>query len=95
MAGRRQIGALIKLDGEQQFKAGITSCKTSISSMKASLRQIQASYSGNANSLEALSAVQNQYMQIQKKARESIEKTQNAYQKSKEKQDDVKKVCRT
>lgn len=91
MAGRRQIGALIKLDGEQQFKAGITSCKTSISSMKASLKQIQASYSGNANSLEALSAVQNQYMQIQKKARESIEKTQNAYQKSKEKQDDVKK----
>lgn len=91
MAGRRQIGALIKLDGEQQFKAGITSCKTSISSLKSSLKQIQASYSGNANSLEALSAVQNQYMQIQKKARESIEKTQNAYQKSKEKQDDVKK----
>lgn len=91
MAGRRQIGALIKLDGEQQFKAGITSCKTSISSMKASLKQIQASYSGNANSLEALSAVQNQYVQIQKRARESIEKTQNAYQKSKEKQDDVKK----
>ena len=91
MAGRRQIGAIIKLDGEQQFKASITSCKTSISSMKASLKQIQASYSGNANSLEALSAVQNQYMQIQKKARESIEKTQNAYQKSKEKQDDVKK----
>lgn len=91
MAGRRQIGAIIKLDGEQQFKAGITSCKTSISSLKSSLKQIQASYSGNANSLEALSAVQNQYMQIQKKARESIEKTQNAYQKSKEKQDDVKK----
>lgn len=91
MAGRRQIGAIIKLDGEQQFKASITSCKTSISSMKASLKQIQASYSGNANSLEALSAVQNQYMQIQKRARESIEKTQNAYQKSKEKQDDVKK----
>lgn len=91
MAGRRQIGAIIKLDGEQQFKASITSCKTSISSMKASLRQIQASYSGNANSLEALSAVQNQYVQIQKRARESIEKTQNAYQKSKEKQDDVKK----
>jgi TP901 family phage tail tape measure protein len=91
MAGRRQIGAIIKLDGEQQFKASITSCKTSISSLKSSLKQIQASYSGNANSLEALSAVQNQYMQIQKKARESIEKTQNAYQKSKEKQDDVKK----
>lgn len=91
MAGRRQIGALIKLDGEQQFKAGITSCRASISAMKSSLKQIQASYSGNANSLEALSAVQNQYMQIQKKARESIEKTQNAYQKSKEKQDDVKK----
>lgn len=91
MAGRRQIGALIRLDGEQQFKAGITSCRASISAMKSSLKQIQASYSGNANSLEALSAVQNQYMQIQKKARESIEKTQNAYQKSKEKQDDVKK----
>lgn len=91
MAGRRQIGTLIKLDGEQQFKAGITSCRTSISAMKSSLKQIQASYSGNANSLEALSAVQNQYIQIQKKARESIEKTQSAYQKSKEKQDDVKK----
>lgn len=91
MAGRRQIGAIIKLDGEQQFKSAITSCRTSLSAMKSSLKQIQASYSGNANSLEALSAVQNQYMQIQKKARESIEKTQKAYQKSKEKQDDVKK----
>ena len=91
MAGRRQIGAIIKLEGEQQFKSAITSCRTSLSAMKSSLKQIQASYSGNANSLEALSAVQNQYMQIQKKARESIEKTQNAYQKSKEKQDDVKK----
>lgn len=91
MAGRRQIGAIIKLEGEQQFKSAITSCRTSLSAMKSSLKQIQASYSGNANSLEALSAVQNQYMQIQKRARESIEKTQNAYQKSKEKQDDVKK----
>lgn len=91
MAGRRQIGAIIKLEGEQQFKSAITSCRTSLSAMKSSLKQIQASYSGNANGLEALSAVQNQYMQIQKKARESIEKTQNAYQKSKEKQDDVKK----
>lgn len=91
MAGRRQIGAIIKLEGEQQFKSAITSCRTSLSAMKSSLKRIQASYSGNANSLEALSAVQNQYMQIQKKARESIEKTQNAYQKSKEKQDDVKK----
>lgn len=91
MAGRRQIGAIIKLDGEQQFKSAITSCRTSLSAMKSSLKQIQASYSGNANSLEALSAVQNQYMQIQKRARESIEKTQNAYQKSKQKQDDVKK----
>lgn len=91
MAGRRQIGAIIKLDGEQQFKSAITSCRTSLSAMKSSLKQIQASYSGNANSLEALSAVQNQYMQIQKRARESIEKTQNAYQKSREKQDDVKK----
>lgn len=90
MAGKRQIGAIIKLDGEQSFKASLTNCKTSISAMKAELKSIQASYSGNANSLEALSAVQNQYAEIQKKAKEQIEKTQAAYTASKDKQDAVR-----
>ena len=88
--GKRQIGALIKLDGEASFKASIQNCKTSISAMKAELKNIQANYKGNANSLEALTEMQNKYAEIQKTAAAQVERMSQAYEKSKQAEDKAK-----
>lgn len=90
MASKRQIGAIIKLDGEQTFRASIQNCKSGLAAMKAELQTTQASYQGNANSLEALSAVQEQYAEIQKTAAAQVEKMSNAYEKSIRKEQSVK-----
>lgn len=90
MASKRQIGALIKLDGEQTFRASIQNCKSSLAALKAQLQATQVSYQGNANSLEALSAVQEQYAEIQKTAAAQVEKMSNAYEKSIQKEQSVK-----
>lgn len=82
--GKSQIGAIIKLDGEASFKASIQNCKTSISAMKAELKNIQSNYRGNANSLEALTEMQNKYAEIQKTAAAQVERMSQAYEKSKQ-----------
>lgn len=88
--GKSQIGALIKLEGENSFKASIQNCKSSISAMKAELKTIQANYKGNANSLEALTAMQNKYAEIQKTAAAQVERMSQAYEKSKQAEDKAK-----
>lgn len=82
--GKSQIGAIIKLDGEASFKASIQNCKSSISAMKAELKTIQSNYRGNANSLEALTEMQNKYSEIQKTAAAQVERMSQAYEKSKQ-----------
>lgn len=88
--GKSQIGAIIKLDGEASFKASIQNCKTSISAMKAELKTIQSSYKGNANSLEALTEMQNKYSEIQRTAAAQVERMSQAYEKSKQAEDKAK-----
>lgn len=90
MASKRQIGAIIKLDGETTFKIAVQNCKGSISALKSELKNIQSSYAGNANSLEALSAVQEKYAQIQERARENVSRMAAAYEKSQAKEKEVK-----
>lgn len=84
MASKKQIGAIIKLDGEQQFKASMQNCKTYIAAMKSELKNIQSTYKGNANSLEALSAMQEKYAEIQKAAAAQVENMTKAYNSSRE-----------
>lgn len=88
--GKSQIGAIIKLDGEASFKASIQNCKTSISAMKAELKNIQSHYKGNANGLEALTEMQNKYSEIQKTASAQVERMSQAYEKSKQSEDKAK-----
>ena len=88
--GKSQIGAIIKLDGEASFKASIQNCKSSISAMKAELKNIQSNYKGNANSLEALTEMQNKYSEIQKTAAAQVERMSQAYEKSKQSEDKAK-----
>lgn len=84
MASKKQIGAIIKLEGEQTFKASIQNCKANISALKAELKNIQSAYSGNANSLEALSAMQEKYSEIQKVSAAQVDNMTTAYERSKE-----------
>lgn len=88
--GKSQIGAIIKLDGEASFKASIQNCKTSISAMKAELKTIQSNYKGSANSLEALTEMQNKYAEIQRTAAAQVERMSQAYEKSKQAEDKAK-----
>ena len=92
MASKRQIGAIIKLDGENTFRVAVQNCKWSISALKSELKNIQSSYAGNANSLEALSAVQEKYVQIQERARENVSRMAAAYEKSQAKEKEVKNI---
>lgn len=88
--GKSQIGALIRLEGEASFKASIQTCRSSISAMKAELKTIQSNYKGNANSLEALTEMQNKYSEIQKTAAAQVERMSQAYEKSKQSEDKAK-----
>lgn len=89
---KRAIGAIIKLDGENAFKASIKNCKTSLGAMRSELKNVQASYAGNANSLEALIAVQEKYGEMQSTVKEQVEKMSTAYEKSREAQQKTKET---
>lgn len=84
MASKKQIGAIIKLEGEQTFKASIQNCKANIGALRADLKNIQSTYSGNANSLEALSAMQEKYSEIQKVSAAQVDNMTTAYERSRE-----------
>lgn len=92
MAKKRAIGAIIKIDGEGAFRSSIKNCRTSLSALRASLKNVQSSYAGNANSLEALSAVQEKYAQMQTTAKTQVEKMSTAYEKSREAQTKTKET---
>lgn len=50
----RKIGAVIALDGEQQFKSAVTACTRELNTMKSALKLVEAQTDGQAKSLETL-----------------------------------------
>ena len=54
MAGKNDIVAGIRLEGEQQFRSSVTSINKSITALKSELNPVKAQYDGQQNSLEAL-----------------------------------------
>lgn len=87
---RTKIGALIALDGEASFKASISRCKASVAAMKSELDGLNSKYKGNANSMEALTAVQQKYAEIQSTAAKQVEKMSSAYEASAKKQEQIR-----
>lgn len=87
---RTKIGALIAIDGEQSFKASISRCKASVAAMKSELDGLNSKYKGNANSMEALAAVQSKYAEIQSTAAKQVEKMGTAYEASTKKQEQIR-----
>lgn len=58
MPGKNDIVAGIRLDGEKEFKDGITGINKELTVTKSELNKVTAEYEGQANTLEALSAKQ-------------------------------------
>lgn len=54
MPGKNDIVAGIRLEGEKEFKSGVTDINKSIATMKSELGKVTEEYDGRANSLEAL-----------------------------------------
>lgn len=52
----RSIGAVISLEGESQFRRAVTSCNTSLRTMRSEMQLVSEQYRGQANSMEALQA---------------------------------------
>lgn len=49
-----RIGAIIELDGEKEFKQGVTDCNKSLSTLKSEMGLVKAQCEGQANTLESL-----------------------------------------
>ncbi|MDO4553709.1 MAG: phage tail tape measure protein [Lachnospiraceae bacterium] len=73
----KQIGAIITLDGEKEFKSAVTSVNKSLTTMKSELSLVKAECEGEANTLTSLSKkheVLSRILETQKKKEEEIAK---------------------
>lgn len=83
-----EIGAIIKLDGEQQFKAAVSAVNSNIRGLNADMRKLKEEYAGNENSLEALRKKQKLYADILEAQSEKIKKTKEGLDNAKKAQKD-------
>lgn len=88
MAKQRKIGAIIALDGERDFKAAVTSCNKSLSTMKSEMKLVSAQTAGSANTLESLSKkhdvlqkILDEQVKKEKAVREGLEHAQEDYKR--------------
>lgn len=52
--GAKKIGAIIALDGEREYKQAVTSCKKTLSQLKAEMELVKAETEGQEDSLDSL-----------------------------------------
>lgn len=83
-----EIGAIIKLDGEQQFKSAVSAVNSNIRGLNADMRKLKEEYAGNENSLEALRKKQKLYADILEAQSEKIKKTKEGLDNAKKAQKD-------
>lgn len=100
MAGKNDIVAGIRLEGEQQFRSSVTSINKSVTSLKSELNLIKAQYDGNQNSMEALTKkgeVLNKILEQQKQkveaTKQGLENVTRAYESGGKKIQEVEKAC--
>lgn len=83
MQGQYDIGAIIRLDGEGEYKAAVTSVNKSSSALRAELNLVKEQYDGQANSLEALTKKQEIYAKIVEAQKTKVEKTNDGLENAK------------
>lgn len=100
MAGKNDIVAGIRLEGEQQFRSSVTSINKSVTSLKSELNLIKAQYDGNQNSMEALTKkgeVLNKILEQQKQkveaTKQGLENAARAYESGGKKIQEMEKAC--
>ena len=84
MSEKNDIVAGIRLEGEQKFKEGITSINKSLASAKSELALVTAQYTGQENTIEALSKKQEVLNKILGKQKEKVEATKKGLNHAKE-----------
>ena len=71
------IGAIIRLDGEAEFKSAINGIKKEVSAERAELKLLNETYKGQANTLEALTKKQEVFANILDKQKSKVSAAQN------------------
>ena len=87
MAGKNDIVAGIRLEGDQQFKSSVTSVNKTVTSLRSELNLVKAQYDGNQNSMEALTKkgeILNKILEQQKQkveaTKQGLENATRAYE---------------
>lgn len=83
MANGRSIATKVSIEGEKAYKSAITSINTALRTLKTEMAAVTATFQGNANSQEALSAKLNTLVNTLAKQREKIEVLNSAIQSGK------------
>lgn len=83
MANGRSIATKVSIEGEKAYKSAITSINTALRTLKTEMTAVTATFQGNANSQEALSAKLNTLVNTLAKQREKIEVLNSAIKSGK------------
>lgn len=86
MANGRSIATKVSIEGEKAYKSAISSINTALKTLKTEMTAVTATFQGNANSQEALSAKLNTLGNTLAKQREKIETLNKAIKAGKEAQ---------
>lgn len=86
MANGRSIATKVSIEGEKAYKSAISSINTALKTLKTEMTAVTATFQGNANSQEALSAKLNTLVNTLEKQREKIETLNKAIKAGKEAQ---------
>ena len=100
MAGKNDIVAGIRLEGDQQFKSSVTSVNKTVTSLRSELNLVKAQYDGNQNSMEALTQkgeILNKILEQQKQkveaTKQGLENATRAYENGGKKIQEMEKAC--
>lgn len=88
---QKKIGAIIKLDGEKEYRQAVTACTKSVTMMRSEMKLVTAETAGNANSLESLSKKHTVLQKALKLSQEKQDAVQRGLQHA---QDDYAKIGR-
>ena len=83
MANGRSIATKVSIEGEKAYKSAISSINTALKTLKTEMTAVTATFQGNANSQEALSAKLNTLVSTLAKQREKIEVLNSAIKSGK------------
>ena len=76
---RNKVGIILAVDGEREFRDAMTNAANAAKQVKAELQALEGTYSGNANSLEALTKKQELLEKQQGKVKAALEQAKAGY----------------